>query len=124
GQRGIEAELEAELAAAGRPGPGHLADRLEAVTGLASAAALHLEATQSNRSPEEVEVDLGRARATLARLARPEWEHLPAPPAFPALSSADAADAADDAGAGAEQETDPVAGLTEERVRLLAEADA
>ena len=121
-QRRIEAELEAELAAAGRPGPGHLAERLEAVTGLASAAALHLEATQSNRSPEEVEADLGRARGTLARLARPEWEHLPTPPAFPALSSADA-DAAD-AGAGAEQETDPVAGLTEERVRLLAEADA
>src|SRR5205085_5283479 len=44
-QRRIESELETELAAAGRPGPGHLADRIEAVTGLASAAALQLEAT-------------------------------------------------------------------------------
>ena len=116
-QRRIETELEAELTAAGRPGPGHLAERLDAVAGLASAAALQLEATQSKRSPEEVEADLGRARATVARLARPEWEHLPAPPAFPTLDSADA-----DAD-GAEQETNPVARLTEERVRLLAEAD-
>jgi hypothetical protein len=167
-QRRIEDELEAQLAVAGRPGPGHLADRLEAVAGLAAAAALHLEATQSNRSPEEVEADLVRARATVARLARPEWEHLPAPPAFPAMSSAGppadrvavrsplagppataatppaatapaaatstSADGATTAtapttadaalaGTGTGDETDRVARLTEERVRLLAEAE-
>ena len=65
------------------PAPATSPSRLEAVTGLAAAAALHLEATRSTRSPEEVEADLGRARAALARLARPEWENLPAPPAFP-----------------------------------------
>ncbi|HEV7535726.1 MAG TPA: hypothetical protein VGP90_08840 [Acidimicrobiia bacterium] len=121
----IESDLERELAAAGRPGPGHLAERLEAVTALASAAALHLEAAQSTRSPEEVEADLVRARAVQARLARPEWEHLPAPPAF------DFSDAggADGEGHGADSPEpadgrDPIARLTEERVRLLADADA
>ena len=115
----IEAELEAELAAAGRPGPGHLAERLEAVTGLAAAAALHLEATQSSRSPDEVEADLARARATMARLARPEWENLPAPSAFPANDFGADDDSETDAG----DDVDPVARLTEERVRLLAEAE-
>ncbi|HEY4408262.1 MAG TPA: hypothetical protein VGO87_00145 [Acidimicrobiia bacterium] len=113
-QRRIEAELETELAAAGRPGPGHLAARLEAVTGLASAAALHLEATLSNRSLEEVESDLVRARATLSRLARPEWENLPAPSTFPANDFGDAE---------AEDGVDRVGRLVEERVRLLAETD-
>jgi hypothetical protein len=119
-QRGIEAELEAQLAAAGRPGPGHLADRLEAVTGLAESAALHLEATQSTRSAEEVEADLAQARATLARLARPEWENLPAPPAFPL--SGDAGVSAD-ADADEEDGTDRVARLVEERARVVAEAE-
>ena len=136
--RSIEAELEAQLTAAGRPGPGHLAARLEAVTGLAAEAALHLEATESTRSPEEVEADLGRARATLARLARPEWENLPAPPAFPALSTAGApnpeaatgapnpADADADGGPdpAGEDETDRVARLVEERARVVVEAQA
>jgi hypothetical protein len=113
--RRIEADLEAHLTAAGRPGPGHLAARLEAVTGLAAAAALHLEATESTRSPEEVEADLGRARAILARLARPEWENLPAPPAFPAPSSGDDP---------VEDETDRVARLVEDRARAVTEAEA
>ncbi|MEW6474929.1 MAG: hypothetical protein AB1679_21975 [Actinomycetota bacterium] len=78
--RRIEAELEALLASAGRPGPGHLAARLEAVTAIAAEAALQLEATDSNRSTEEVEAELGRAREILGRLARPEWENLPPPP--------------------------------------------
>jgi len=112
--RRIEAELEAQLAAAGRPGPGHLAARLEAVTNLASAAAVHLQATQTTRSPEEVEADLARARATLARLARPEWENLPPPPAFPSTGTDD--DATEDG-------SDRVARLTEERARVVAEAD-
>jgi hypothetical protein len=111
--RSIEAELEAHLAAAGRPGPGHLADRLEAVTGLASEAALHLEATESTRNPEEVEADLTEARATLARLARPEWENLPAPPAFPI--------SADDS--GGDDAADRIAVLVEERARVAADAE-
>jgi hypothetical protein len=111
--RRIEAELEAALTAAGRPGPGHLAERLEAVTGLAAAAARHLEATRSTRNPAEVEADLGRARAALARLARPEWENLPAPAAFPA------ADADTDA-----EGPDRIAELLDERARVVAEADA
>jgi hypothetical protein len=136
--RRIEADLEDHLAAAGRPGPGHLAARLEAVAGLAAAAALHLEATESTRSPEEVEADLGRARAVLARLARPEWENLPAPPAFPALSSAgpdrpaegvpsDGRNGADHPDGGpdpVEDETDRVARLVEERARAVTEAGA
>ncbi|HLJ08545.1 MAG TPA: hypothetical protein VKX24_08400, partial [Acidimicrobiia bacterium] len=111
--RGIEADLEAALTAAGRPGPGHLAERLEAVTGLAASAARHLEATRSTRNPTEVEADLGRARAALARLARPEWENLPAPAAF---SAADA----DTETEGA----DRIAELLDERARVVAEADA
>ena len=111
--RRIEADLEAALTAAGRPGPGHLAERLEAVTGLAAAAARHLEATRSTRNPAEVEVDLGRARAALARLARPEWENLPAPAAFPA------ADADTDT-----EGPDRIAELLDERARVVAEADA
>ena len=122
-QRRIESDLEQELTAAGRPGPGHLAERLEAVTGLASAAALHLEATRSNRSPEEVEGDLVRARGALARLARPEWENLPAPPAFMANDFGDDDNAAaPESGEGADGR-DPVGRLTEERVRLLSEVD-
>jgi len=112
----IEADLEAALTAAGRPGPGHLAERVEAVTGLAAAAADHLEATRSTRAPEEVEADLGRARAALARLARPEWENLPAPPAFP-LAGADTDADADGDGA------DQTARLLEDRARAVAEAE-
>jgi hypothetical protein len=122
--RRIEGELEAQLAAAGRPGPGHLAERVEAVTGMADEAALQLEATQSTRSPEEVEADLGQARATLARLARPEWENLPAPPAFPVLSSAGAGNVALDGTDTDESQADRVARLVEERTRVVAEADA
>jgi hypothetical protein len=111
--RRVEAELEAALAAAGRPGPGHLADRLEAVTGLAAAAARHLEATRSTRHPDEVEADLSRARAALARLARPEWENLPAPPAFPSTDG-------DSDGDGADRTPE----LLDERARVVAEAEA
>jgi hypothetical protein len=109
--RRIEAELETLLADAGRPGPGPLAARVEAVTGLAAEAALHLEATESTRSPEEVEADLVRAREILGRLSRPEWENLPAPPSFPISATED--------GPGA----DPVAQLVEERARIAAEAE-
>jgi hypothetical protein len=140
-QRRIEAELEATLASAGRPGPGHLAARIDAVTSLAAAAALHLEATESTRSPEEVEADLGRARATLSRLARPEWENLPAPSAFPALSSAgsssrtgdvrpaetaeagETGETGDDRAVAEESDTDRVARLVEQRARVVAEAE-
>jgi hypothetical protein len=122
-QRRIEAELEAQLDAAGRPGPGHLATRVEAVAGLADQAALHLEATQSTRSPEEVEVDLDRARATLVRLARPEWENLPAPPAFVGLSSVGTSETpgGDDADGS---QADRVALLVEERARVVAEIES
>jgi hypothetical protein len=113
-QRRLEAELETQLTAAGRPGPGHLAARLEAVTGMAAEAAVHLEATQTTRSADEVEADLARARATLSRLARPEWENLPPPPAFP-TSVPDDEDAEDG--------TDRVARLTEERARVVGEAE-
>jgi hypothetical protein len=106
----IEAELEGHLAAAGRPGPGHFASRLEAVTALASEAAAHLEAIESNRSPEEVESDLDKARAAMVRLARPEWENLPAPPAF-SLSGAE------------EDGTDRVERLIEERARVVADLE-
>jgi hypothetical protein len=112
----VEAELETHLAAAGRPGPGNFANRLEAVTSLAAEAELLLEATQSSRSPEEVEADLVRARALMARLARPEWEGLPAPPAFP-LPAADAAGDDDEDGA------DRVTRLADERARVAAEFD-
>ena len=122
--RRIEGELEAQLGVAGRPGPGHLAERVEAVTGLAEGAVLQLEATRSTRSPEEVEADLGQARATLARLGRPEWENLPAPPAFPALSSAGADDVALDGADTGESQSDRVARLVEERARVVAEAEA
>ncbi|HEV7864917.1 MAG TPA: hypothetical protein VGR20_19605, partial [Acidimicrobiia bacterium] len=140
-QRRIEAELEATLASAGRPGPGHLAARIDAVTSLAAAAALHLEATESTRSPEEVEADLGRSRATLSRLARPEWENLPAPSAFPALSSAgsssrtgdvrpaetaeagETGETGDDRAVAEESDTDRVARLVEQRARVVAEAE-
>ncbi len=108
----IEAELETHLAAAGRPGPGHLAARLEAVTPLAAEAALHLQAIESNRSPEEVEVDLTQARAVMLRLARPEWENVSAPPVFPLSDPGLAADA---------NVTDK---LIEERARVAAELDA
>ena len=120
--RAVEAELETHLAAAGRPGPGHLADRLEAVTGIAAQAALHLEAIQSTRSPDEVEADVAKARAILARLARPEWENLPAPPAFP-LSDSDSGNA-DGTGDEAQNESERVNRLVEERARVAAEADA
>jgi hypothetical protein len=124
----IEAELETHLAAAGRPGPGHVAARLEAVTALAAEAALHLQAIESNRSPEEVEADLGEARAVLARLARPEWEHLPAPPAFPLSGAATPGDGHDisraDRNDDTEDGTDHVGHLLEERTRVTAELDA
>jgi hypothetical protein len=102
----IEAELETHLAAAGRPGPGHIGARLEAVTALAAEATVHLQAIESKRPPEEVEAELGEARAVMARLARPEWETLPAPPV------------------GTEDGTDRVARLIEERTRVAAELDA
>jgi hypothetical protein len=124
----IEAELETHLAAAGRPGPGHVAARLEAVTALAAEAALHLQAIESNRSPEEVEADLGEARAVLARLARPEWEHLPAPPAFPLSGAATPGDGHDisraDHNDDTEDGTDHVGHLLEARTRVAAELDA
>jgi hypothetical protein len=120
----IEAELETHLAAAGRPGPGHVSARLEAVTALAGEAALHLQAIESNRTPEEVEADLGEARAVMARLARPEWENLPAPPAFPLSGSATPGDADgttdhDDNGDG----NDRVGRLIEERAVVAGELD-
>jgi hypothetical protein len=111
--RRIEADLEAQLTAAGRPGPGHLAARIEAVSGLAAEAALHLEAAESTRSPEEVEADLTSARATLSRLARPEWENLPAPPALSFLVDEEEPDS----------DPDRVARLIEDRSRAVAEAD-
>jgi len=106
----IEAELEIHLTAAGRPGPGHFASRLEAVTAIAAEAEAHLQAIESNRSPEEVEADLDKARAVMIRLARPEWETLPAPPAFP-LSGVD------------EDGTDRVERLIEERARVAADLE-
>lgn len=111
----IEAELETHLTAAGRPGPGHVAARLEAVTAVAAEAALHLKAIESNRSPEEVEAELGEARVVMARLARPEWENLPTPPAFPLSGSATPGDGHD---------TDRVVRLIEERARVATELDA
>lgn len=110
--RRIEADLEAQLTAAGRPGPGHLADRVEAVSGLAAEAALHLEAAESTRSPEEVEADLTSARATLSRLARPEWENLPVPPLSFLPDEAES-----------DSDADRVARLIEERSRAVTEAD-
>jgi hypothetical protein len=124
----IEAELETHLAAAGRPGPGHLTARLEAVTALASEAALHLQAIESNRSPEEVEADLGEARAVMARLARPEWENLPAPPAFPLSGSAERGHVGHTGHANgqaiAEDGTDHVGRLIEERARVATDLEA
>jgi hypothetical protein len=124
----IEAELETHLAAAGRPGPGHLTARLEAVTALAAEAALHLQAIESNRSPEEVEADLGEARAVMARLARPEWENLPAPPAFPLSGSAEPGHVGHTGHANgqatAEDGTDHVGRLIEERARVAADLEA
>jgi hypothetical protein len=132
--RRIESALEAQLAAAGRPGPGHLPARIEAVAGLAAEAALHLETTESTRSPEEVAAHLASARVTLARLARPEWENLPAPPAFPGFSSAGSGDPGADVdadgdpgkadGPAGQSEAERVALLIEERARVMAEADA
>jgi hypothetical protein len=84
------------------------------VTGLAAEAALHLEAAESTRSPEEVEADLTSARAILSRLARPEWENLPAPPALSYLPD----------GEESGSDADRVAQLIEERSRAVAEADA
>ena len=110
----IEADLETHLTAAGRPGPGHVAARLEAVTALAAEAALHLRSIESNRSPEEVEAELGEARAVMARLARPEWENLPAPPAFPRSGPAAPVDGHD---------ADRVDRLIEERTRVASELD-
>ena len=109
----IEAELETHLAAAGRPGPGHVAARLEAVTTLAAEAALHLKSIESNRIPDEVEAELVEARAVMARLARPEWENLPTPPAFPLSVEEDA-----------EGGPDRVGHLIEERSRVATELDA
>jgi hypothetical protein len=119
----IEVELEAHLASAGRPGPGHLPARLEAVASLAAAAALQLEATESTRNPEEVEADLGQARAILTRLARPEWEHLSPPPAFPGMSSAGTAAAGHGDNNPDESDADRVARLIEERTVVVAEAE-
>ena len=118
----IEAAIETHLAAAGRPGPGHLTARLEAVVALAAEAALHLQAIESNRSPEEVEADLGEARNVMARLARPEWEGLPAPPAFPLSGSADP-DNRDDSGLAAEGGSHRAGRLIEERARVAAELE-
>lgn len=112
--RRIESELEAQLTAAGRPGPGHLAARVEAVTGLAAEVALHLEAAESTRSLDEVEADLISARAILSRLARPEWENLPVPSALSVLPDQEECDS----------DADRVARLGEERSRAVAEADA
>jgi hypothetical protein len=126
----IEADLETHLAAAGRPGPGHVAARLEAVTALAAEAEIYLKSIESNRSPEEVDAELGQARAVMARLARPEWENLPAPPAFPLAGSAapgDGHDAgrSDDNNSGeTEHGPDRVGRLIEERTRVAAELDA
>jgi hypothetical protein len=106
----IEAELETHLTAAGRPGPGHFVSRLEAVTALAAEAAAHLDAIESNRNPEEVETDLDKARAIMVRLARPEWENLPAPPAF-SLSGAD------------EDGANRVEHLIEERARVASDLE-
>ena len=119
--RHIEAELETHLAAAGRPGPDHLSARLEAVTALAAEAAVHLQAIESNRSPEEVEADLAEARAVMARLARPEWERLPAPPAFPLSGSAEPGDGED--GASADDGANRAGRLIEERARVVAELE-
>ena len=123
----IEAELEQHLAAAGRPGPGHVAARLEAVTALAAEAALHLQAIESNRSPEEVEKDLGEARAVMVRLTRPEWENLPAPPAFPLSGAATPADHHHTGGADQHDHAldgpDRVGRLIDERSRVAAELD-
>ena len=121
----IEAELDPHLAAAGRPGPGHVSARIEAVTALAGEAALHLQAVESNRSPEEVEADLGEARAVMARLARPEWENLPAPPAFPLSGSATPGDGEGSANHdGTGDGNDRVGRLIEERARVAGELDA
>ncbi len=121
--RQIEAELETHLAAAGRPGPGHLAARLEAVTSIAAGAAMHLEVITSTRRPEEVEADLGRARAVMARLARPEWEGLPAPPAFPMSGSDSDSVAGTPGAASAEDDATRLDHLIEERARAVAEAE-
>ncbi|HVW32496.1 MAG TPA: hypothetical protein VHL53_08160, partial [Acidimicrobiia bacterium] len=130
--RQIESELEAALASAGRPGPGHQGARIEAVTGLAAAAAVHLEATESTRAPEEVEADLAAARVALARLARPEWENLPPPPAFPVSGFGTGQDGDGDGDAGTNANTgadagadtgtaeDATARLLEQRARALA----
>ena len=125
----IEAELEIHLAAAGRPGPGHVAARLEAVTALAAEAAVHLRAIESNRSPEEVEADLGEARAVMARLARPEWENLPAPPIFPLSGSAGPRRVHGAGHSGGDDNNeeaghDPVSRLIDERARVATELDA
>jgi hypothetical protein len=117
--RRIESDLEAQLTAAGRPGPGNFAGRLEAVTALASEAEVHLQATRSNRSVEEVEADLDRARSIAARLGRPEWETLSAPPAFPISVPGNAANRGD-----AGDQPDRVTVLAEERARIAAELDA
>ncbi len=107
------------------PAPATLAARVEAVTGLAAEAALHLEATESTRSPEEVEADLDRARDILARLARPEWENLPAPPAFPLSAVPDPERRRTGRAAGHAPATtaDRLAHLIEERARVAAEAE-
>ena len=72
-----EAQLEEHLAAAGLPGPGDLAGRVEAVRARAAEAAVQLEAVEAKRSVEEVEADLAEARDRLARLSRPEWDEAP-----------------------------------------------
>jgi uncharacterized protein YhaN len=118
--RQIETDLEAQLATAGRPGPGNLAGRLEAVTALASEAELHLEATQSTRSAEEVEADLTRARALMVRLGRPEWESLAPPPAFPISSAGHPSADAD----GGQDGRDAVTRLTDRRAQLAAELES
>lgn len=82
----IKARLESLLPAAGLPGPGvrgvpgehgDLAARVTEVTARAAEAAVHLEIPEATRPPEEVEAELSRARATLARLSRPDWDEHP-----------------------------------------------
>jgi Rad3-related DNA helicase len=93
------------LAAAGLPGPGDFAGRIEAVAILAVEAAVRLEAVETERPIGEVEAELAAARAELARLSRPDWDEAPLLPLAPDAPEPDTAT------------------LIEERARLAAEAD-
>ena len=75
--RAAEAKLEPLLVQAGFPGPGGLSGRVAAVTARAAEAAVHLEEPEEARSIDEVQAELDRARSTLARLARPDWDAHP-----------------------------------------------